>query len=130
MRGLYHKYNAFTCGVCYNDYRYNSNIILSHTSHNKGFSDTSPYKYKNSVNKANKAILTAINAPCEALNLLGFAENGNQSVKIPIQNQNKVFAVFRERFAISFVKGKSPPGGYQKFLQYFENKNSGVVYDG
>lgn len=133
VRGLYRKDNDFHGVVCYNDFRYNSNIILSHTSPNKGFSDTSPYKCtltnKSPVNRANKAILTAINTPCESLNLLDFAKNGNQGVKIPVQNQNKVFAVFRERFAVSFVNGKSPPGGYQKFLQYFENKNGGIRYE-
>ena len=31
---------------------------------------------------------------------------------------NKVFA----RFSVGYSTGKSPPGGYQKFLPYFENK--------
>ena len=133
VRGLYYKCNVFPGGVCYNDCRYNSISFLSHTSHNKGFSDTSPYKCtltnKSPVNKPNKAILTAINTPCESLNLLGFAKNGNHGEKNPLSESKQGFCRVSEWFAISFVNGKSPPGGYQKFLQYFENKNGGIRYE-
>lgn len=66
------------------------------------------------------AIKTARNdivlCPC----LLDFSKNGKWITKNADFSHTGLFTTVFPRFSVGYSTGKSPPGGYQKFLPYFE----------
>lgn len=57
--------------------------------------------------------------PC----LLDFSKNGKWITENADFSHTGLFTTVSPRFSVGYSKGKSPPGWYQKFLPYFENKN-------
>ena len=76
---------------------------------------------RNAIKTARNAIVLC---PC----LLDFSKNGKWIMENADFSHTGLFTTVSPRFSVGYSTGKSPPGGYQKFLPYFENKNGGIGY--
>lgn len=70
---------------------------------------------RNAIKTARNAIVLC---PC----LLDFSKNGKWIMENADFSHTGLFTTVSPRFSVGYSTGKSPPGGYQKFLPYFENK--------
>ena len=89
-------------------------IVHFHTKQNK-----TP---RNALKTARNDIVLC---PC----LLDFSKNGKWIMENADFSHTGLFTTVSPRFSVGYSTGKSPPGGYQKFLPYFENKNGGIGYE-